>query len=72
MKKPIIQRVIITVRRKAGLWAAEEEGVFFDTSAEKDIVKASAAKRAQAYFGQGTACQIRVSGEHGFQFEPVA
>ncbi len=72
MSKPIIQRVIITVRRKAGLWAAEEEGVFFETSADKDIVKASAAKRAQACFGQGRACQIRISGEHGFLIEPVS
>ena len=72
MSKPIIQRVIITVRRKAGLWAAEEEGVFFETSADKDIVKASAAKRAQACYGQGRACQIRISGEHGFLIEPVS
>lgn len=72
MSKPIIQRVVITVRRKAGLWAAEEEGVFFDTSVDKDIVKASAAKRAQACFGQGRACQIRISGEHGFLIEPLA
>ncbi len=72
MKKPIVQRIVITVCRKAGLWAAEEEGIFFATSADKDIVKASAAKRAQVCFGQGKACQIRISGEHGFVAEPVA
>lgn len=71
MKKPIIQRVVITVCLKAGLWTAEEEGVFFAASADKDVVKASASKRAQACFGEGRACQIRISGEHGFALEPV-
>lgn len=72
MKNPIMQRVLITVRLKAGLWAAEEEGVFFAASADKDIVKASAVKRARVCIGEGRACQIRISGEHGFAAEPIA
>jgi len=40
MHKPNVHRVVITVRRNEGLWAAEEDGVFFGASLEKDIAKA--------------------------------
>lgn len=66
MNKPTVHRIVITVRRNDGLWAAEEAGVFFAASADKDVAKASAAKRARERMGQGHACQIRISGEHGF------
>lgn len=66
MNKPTVHRIVITVRRNDGLWAAEEAGVFFGASADKDVAKASAAKRARERMGQGHACQIRISGEHGF------
>lgn len=66
MAKPILDRIIITVCRSGSLWAAEEGGVFFGASVEKDIAKASAAKRAREHMQQGHACQIRVSGENGF------
>jgi len=66
MNKPSVHRVVITVRRNEGLWAAEEGGVFFGASIDKDIAKASAARRAREHMQEGQACQIRVSGEHGF------
>jgi len=66
MNKPSVHRVVITVCRNEGLWAAEEGGVFFGASIDKDIAKASAAKRAREHMQHGQACQIRVSGEHGF------
>ena len=66
MNKPSVNRIVITVRRNEGLWAAEEDGVFFGASLEKDIAKASATKRSREHLQQGQACQIRISGEHGF------
>lgn len=66
MTKSLAQRIVITVCRNDGLWAAEEAGVFFGASVDKDIAKASATKRARERMGQGHACQIRISGEHGF------
>ena len=66
MTKSLGQRIVITVCRNDGLWAAEEAGVFFGASVDKDIAKASATKRARERMGQGHACQIRISGEHGF------
>ena len=32
MNKPSVNRIVITVRRNEGLWAAEEDGVFFGAS----------------------------------------
>lgn len=66
MNKFLGERIVITVRRNEGLWAAEEAGVYFGASADKDIAKASASKRARERIGQGHACQVRISGEHGF------
>ncbi|HWT50817.1 MAG TPA: hypothetical protein VN113_01390 [Caulobacter sp.] len=66
MTKFLIDRIVITVSRNDGLWAAEEAGIYFGASADKEIAKASAAKRARERIQEGHACQIRVSGEHGF------
>lgn len=66
MKQSPIDRIIITVCRNDGLWAAEEAGLFFGASSDKDIAKASAVRRARELMGEGHACQIRVSGENGF------
>lgn len=65
MKQPPIHRIVITVCRNDGLWAAEEAGLFFGASPDKDIAKASAARRARERMGEGHACQIRVAGENG-------
>jgi hypothetical protein len=66
MKPPPIHRIVITVCRNDGLWAVEEAGLFFGASPDKDIAKASAARRARERIEEGHACQIRVSGEDGF------
>ncbi|MBO9706604.1 MAG: hypothetical protein J7521_00190 [Caulobacter sp.] len=66
MKQPPIHRIVITVCRNDGLWAVEEAGLFFGASPDKDIAKASAARRARERIGEGQACQIRVAGENGF------
>jgi len=69
MKQPPIDRIVITVCRNDGLWAVEEAGLFFGASRDKEIAKASAARRARERMGEGHACQIRVSGENGFALQ---
>ena len=66
-----LERVVLTVCRHDGVWAVEEEGRYFAHSADKDIVKASANKRAREMQDGGRPCLVRVSGEHGF-FTPAA
>lgn len=60
------QRVIFTVARHNGGWAVEHEGEFLDQTSDKEVAKAAANKRARAAQDAGLACQVRVSGEHGF------
>ena len=60
------ERETLTVARHEGRWAVEHQGVFSDHTAEKEEAKAAANKRARALQDQGRACQVRVSGEHGF------
>jgi hypothetical protein len=59
-------RAIFTVARHLEGWAVEIAGEFFDHSRDKEEVKAAANKRARAAQDAGQACQVRVSGEHGF------
>lgn len=59
-------RLVLTVCRHEGAWAVEESGRFFGHSSDKDVAKASANKRARHMQDEGRACQVRVSGEHGF------
>lgn len=61
-----LDRLVLTVCRDNGVWAVEEEGSFFGHSTDKEVVKASANKRAREVQDHGRACQVRVSGEHGF------
>ena len=61
-----IDRLILTVCRHGDSWAVEEGGQYFGHSADKDIAKASAHKRARQMQDEGRPCQVRVSGEHGF------
>ncbi|MCR5879139.1 hypothetical protein [Phenylobacterium sp. J367] len=44
----------------------EEEGRFFGHSADKDVAKASANKRAREAQDAGKPCLVRISGENGF------
>jgi hypothetical protein len=61
-----IDRVVLTVCRDGARWAVEEGGSFSGHSADKDIAKAFANKRARQIQDGGRACQVCVSGEHGF------
>jgi len=59
-------RETLTVARHEGRWAVEHQGEFSDHTSEKEEAKAAANKRARALQDAGRACQVRVSGEHGF------
>jgi hypothetical protein len=63
-------RAIFTVARVDGGWAVEHDGAFSDHTQDKEEAKAAANKKARAAQDRGQACQIRVSGEHGF-FAPA-
>lgn len=61
-----LDRTILTVTRDRELWAVEHLGEYFDHSADKNEVRASANKRARASQDAGRPCQVRVSGETGY------
>lgn len=61
-----LERLVLTVCRHDGAWAVEEEGRYFGHTADKDIARASANKRARQMQDDGRPCLVRVSGEHGF------
>ena len=52
--------------RDDGGWAVEHNGEHFGYSADKEVAKASAHKKARQLLDGGRACQVRVFGEHGF------
>lgn len=59
-------RAVLTVLPHDGGWAVEFEGEMFGRSADKEIAKAAANRRAREMYDKGRACQVRISGEHGF------
>jgi hypothetical protein len=59
-------RAVLTVTRLDGSWVVELDGETFGHSVEKDVAKAAANRRAREIQDGGRACQVRVSGEHGF------
>lgn len=59
-------RTVFTVARHLEGWAVEHDGVITDMSADKEVAKAAANKRAREAQDRGQPCQVRVSGEHGF------
>ncbi|HEY3696732.1 hypothetical protein [Phenylobacterium sp.] len=59
-------RAVLTVTRHEGVWVVEHEGSIFGHSPDKEIAKATANKRARQMLDGGRACQVRISGEHGF------
>jgi hypothetical protein len=61
-----LERTVLTVTRSDGVWRVEHEGETFGHSADKEITKAAAARRARELMDGGRSCQLRVSGEHGF------
>jgi hypothetical protein len=63
-------RAVLTVLKHDGLWAVEFEGEYFGHSNDKDVARAAANRRVRSMQDKGQACQVRVSGEHGF-FAPA-
>ena len=59
-------RAVFTVVRHKDGWAVEHDGQFSDLTADKEVAKAAASKRARAAQDAGHPCLIRVSGENGF------
>ena len=62
----VSDRTVLTVMKYEGVWAVECEGLFFGRSIDKEVAKASANKRAREIQDAGRACQVCVTGEHGF------
>lgn len=68
--REITDRTVLTVLRREGGWGVEQDGDFFGQSADKEVAKAAAHRRARSLQDSGRACQIRVTGEHGFWARP--
>jgi hypothetical protein len=64
--KMLEDRATLTVIRLEGLWVVECDGEKFGVSSDKEVAKAAANRRAREIQDGGRACQVRVSGEHGF------
>jgi hypothetical protein len=64
--KMLPDRAVLNVVRHNHLWAVEHEGDHFGHAADKEVVKATANKRARDLQDRGQACQVRVLGENGF------
>ena len=64
--KLLSERAVLSVVRHNDLWAIEHGGEHFGHASDKEVVKATANKRARALQDKGQACQVRVLGEHGF------
>ena len=65
-------RAVFTVTRHDGRWAVEHDGEYFGHSADKDVAKAYATKRARQVQDGGQPCQVRVHGEQGYYDAPTA
>lgn len=59
-------RAVLTVMRHDGSWFVEYDGEHFGHSIDKEVVKATANKRARQMQDAGRPCQVRISGELGF------
>ena len=64
--RTIVERAVLTVSRHDGVWRVEHEGDTFGHSADKEVSRAAAIRRAREIQDKGQACQLRVYGEHGF------
>jgi len=64
--RTMTDRIILTVAHREGSWSVEQDGDYFGQSADKEVAKAAATRRARDLQDGGRPCQIRVSGEHGF------
>jgi hypothetical protein len=64
--REVPDRAVFTVTPHDGRWAVEHDGEYFGHSADKEIAKAYANKRARQYQDGGRPCLVRVFGEQGF------
>jgi hypothetical protein len=64
--REITNRTVLTVLRHEGGWSVEQDGEHFGQSADKEVSKAAAHRRAISLHEAGRACQVRVTGELGF------
>jgi hypothetical protein len=62
----IPDRAVLTVTRHEGVWQVEHDGQTFGHSADKEVARAAANRRARELMDDGRHCQLRVYGEHGF------
>jgi hypothetical protein len=62
----IPDRAVLTVTRHEGVWQVEHDGETFGHSADKEVARAAATRRARQLMDGGRHCQLRVYGEHGF------
>jgi len=58
--KSTLARAVLTVFRAEGLWLAEYDGEHFGHAADKEIVIASAHRRAREMMDRGCSCQVIV------------
>jgi|EndMetStandDraft_7_1072992.scaffolds.fasta_scaffold1758406_1 hypothetical protein len=61
-----LERAVLTVAPHQDGWAVELDGDVFGHSRDKEVVKATAHKRARQMQDDGRPCQVRVSGESFF------
>jgi hypothetical protein len=61
-----LDRAVLTVAKHNDVWAVEMDGEMFGHSRDKEEAKAAANKQARQIQDGGRACQVRVSGEHGY------
>jgi len=66
LMRMITERIILTVARHDSGWSVEQDGIHFGQSADKEVAKAAANRRARSLQDDGQLCQVRVSGEHGY------
>jgi predicted NAD/FAD-binding protein len=62
-----LNRAVLTVTRSDGVWSVEHEGQSFGHSADKEVAKAAANRRALQMLDGGQPCQVKVWGEMGFR-----
>jgi hypothetical protein len=56
-------RAVLRVVREDGVWRVEYGDASFGQSAEKEVARAAAHRRAREMIDAGQACEIQVSGE---------
>jgi len=65
--RDILKRSVFNVVRAGDAWAVEHDGGVFGHSADKEVAKAFAHKRARDIVDRGGAVQICVHGENALR-----